>query len=141
MLERVKREQPRTIAMQHRAGCEHFSVDQCPTRQQSMEKPAMPVGPFHHRSDTKAPIHAFPGLFLFFSHFDSFVHSSCRTISGAFCPFLPSAIQQSRTFKCPLQITRGHKSHVRFTPDSRYFMVRLECPLWANCDIGPSAAW
>jgi hypothetical protein len=55
MLEQVKRKQSSAIAMQHCAGCEHFSVDQGPARQQPMEKPAMPVGPFHHRGDTKAP--------------------------------------------------------------------------------------
>jgi len=54
--------------MQHCAGCEHFSVDQGPARQQPMEKPAMPVGPFHHRSDTKAPIRRFPIFFYIFSH-------------------------------------------------------------------------
>jgi hypothetical protein len=68
MLERVKAKQPTTIAMQHCAGCEHFSVDQSPASQQSMEKPAMPVGPFHHRGDTKAPIKRFCGFWRYFSH-------------------------------------------------------------------------
>ena len=51
MLERIEAEQPRAVAAQHRAGGEHFGIDQRPAREQAMEEPAMPVGPFHHRSD------------------------------------------------------------------------------------------
>ncbi len=51
MLGRVVAQQPRSIAMQHRADGQHFGIKQRPARQQAMEEPAMPVGPFHHRSD------------------------------------------------------------------------------------------
>jgi hypothetical protein len=60
--------------MQHCAGCEHFSVDQSPASQQSMEKPAMPVGPFHHRSDTKPPGQRLPRFFYIFSYLTALVH-------------------------------------------------------------------
>ena len=55
MLERVEAEQPRAVAAQHRAGGEHLGVDQRAAREQAMEEPAMPVGPFHHRGDRKGP--------------------------------------------------------------------------------------
>jgi hypothetical protein len=69
MFEWVKAEQSTTIAMQYSTGCEHFSVDQSSARQKPMEKPAMAVGPFHHRSDTKAPIQHFLRFILSFGHF------------------------------------------------------------------------
>src|SRR5262245_13914665 len=56
MFERIKGQKSRTIAMQHCAGSKHFGIDQCPTRQQPMEKPAVPVSPFHHWRDTKRPV-------------------------------------------------------------------------------------
>jgi len=59
----------------------------------------MPIGPFHHRSDTKAPVQRFLVFLLIFSHFLTFVRSSCRTILGSFGPVLPSALRQCRTFK------------------------------------------
>jgi hypothetical protein len=74
------------IATQHCASGEHFSVNQRAARQQPVEKPTVPIGPFHHRSDTKAPGRRFSRFLLFFSHFCSFVHSSCRTVSGHFVP-------------------------------------------------------
>ena len=49
MLGRIEPQQPRAVAVQHRAGGEHFGIEQCAARQQAMEEPAMPVGPFHHR--------------------------------------------------------------------------------------------
>ena len=51
MLRGMEAEKPRAIAMQHRAGGEHFGIEQRAARQQAMEEPAMPVGPFHHRRD------------------------------------------------------------------------------------------
>jgi hypothetical protein len=51
MLGRIVTKKPRPIAIQHRAGGEHFGIEKGTARQQAMEKPAMPVGPFHHRSD------------------------------------------------------------------------------------------
>ena len=53
MLGRIEAEQPRAVAAQHRAGGQHFGVDQRAAREQAMEEPAMPVGPFHHRRDAK----------------------------------------------------------------------------------------
>ena len=47
----IEAQKARAIAMQHRAGGEHLGVKQRAPRQQAMEEPAMPVGPFHHRSD------------------------------------------------------------------------------------------
>ena len=51
MLGRVETQQPRPVAVQHRARREHLGIKQRPPRQQPMEEPAMPVGPFHHRRD------------------------------------------------------------------------------------------
>ena len=51
MLGGIEPQQPRAVAMQHRAGGQHFSVEQRTPRQQTVEKPAMPVSPVHHRSD------------------------------------------------------------------------------------------
>ncbi len=56
MLGRIVTQKPRPIAMQHRAGGEHFGVKQRAARQQTMEEPAVPVGPFHHRGDGKAAV-------------------------------------------------------------------------------------
>ena len=49
MLGRIEAEQPRAVAVQHRAGGHHLGIEQRAARQQAMEEPAMPVGPFHHR--------------------------------------------------------------------------------------------
>ena len=54
MLGRIEAQQPRAVAVQHRAGGQHLGVKQRAPRQQAMEEPAMPVGPFHHRSDGKS---------------------------------------------------------------------------------------
>ena len=54
MLGRIEAEQPRAVAAQHRAGGHHLGVEQRAARQQAMEEPAMPVGPFHHRRDAEA---------------------------------------------------------------------------------------
>ena len=54
MLGRIEAEQPRAVAVQHRAGGHHLGVEQRAARQQAMEEPAMPVGPFHHRRDAEA---------------------------------------------------------------------------------------
>jgi hypothetical protein len=65
MLKRVEPKQPFAISTQHCTGGEHFSVNQRPARQQPVEKPTVPIGPFHHRSDGKLPrvanhVHAHP---------------------------------------------------------------------------------
>ena len=67
-------------------------------RQQAMEKPAVAVSPFHHRSDTKSTGQTLRRFVLFFSHLSSFIHSRCRTISGPFWPILPSVVRHCRTF-------------------------------------------
>ena len=53
MLGRIVAQEPRAVAVQHRAGGQHLRIEQRPARQQPMEEPAVPVGPFHHRSDMK----------------------------------------------------------------------------------------
>src|SRR6202035_2684094 len=66
MLGRVETQKPRPVAMQHRAGREHLGIKQRAPRQQAMEEPAMPVGPFHHRSDGEFAVQfqvaMFPGF-------------------------------------------------------------------------------
>jgi hypothetical protein len=68
--------------MQHRAGREHFGVEQGPARQQAMEEPAVPVRPFHHRRDTKSAGPTFWLYFRIFSHLTNFLLVSCHTIFG-----------------------------------------------------------
>jgi len=85
-LRRVKSQKPLPITTQYRAGSQHLGINERTARQQTVEKPAVPVSPFHHRSDTKAPIQRFPGFLLFFNHLVSFVQ---RARSGH-----RSAIQQ-----------------------------------------------
>ncbi len=53
VLRRIERQEPRPITMQHRAGGEHFGIEQRPPRQQPMEIAAVTVGPIHHRGDGK----------------------------------------------------------------------------------------
>ena len=47
----IETQQSRPVAMEDRASGQHFGIEQRPARHQPMEKPAMPVSPFHHRSD------------------------------------------------------------------------------------------
>ena len=56
MLGGIEAEQPRAVAAQHRAGGDHLGVEPRAARQQAMEEPAMPVGPFHHRRDREAMV-------------------------------------------------------------------------------------
>src|SRR5204863_7102726 len=83
MLGWVIAQKARAIAMQHRTACEHFGIEQRATREQPMEEPAMPVGPFHHRSDTKSAGPILAGVVRAFSHCQ-FRLGLCRTISGFF---------------------------------------------------------
>ena len=53
MLGRIEADQPVAVAVQHRAGGHHLGVDQRAARQQAMEEPAVPIGPFHHRRNAK----------------------------------------------------------------------------------------
>ncbi len=62
MLRRIKSEQPRTRAEDHGVGRDHLGVEQRVLRQQPVEKPAMPVGPVHHRRDGKAVRFMVPGF-------------------------------------------------------------------------------
>jgi hypothetical protein len=48
---RIETQEPVAVAAQHGAGGQHLGIQERPARQQPMEKPAMPVGPFHHRGD------------------------------------------------------------------------------------------
>ena len=56
MLGGIEAEQPRPVAAQHRAGGDHLGVEPRAARQQAMEEPAVPVGPFHHRRDREAMV-------------------------------------------------------------------------------------
>lgn len=53
MFRRIEAQQPLAVAMQHGAGGHHLGVEQGRTRQQTVEVPAMPVGPVHHRGDAE----------------------------------------------------------------------------------------
>ena len=53
MLGGIIGEEPRAVPVQHRGGGDHLRIDARPPREQAMEEPAMPVGPFHHGSDTE----------------------------------------------------------------------------------------
>ena len=64
MLGRIEAQEPRAVAMQHRAGGQHLRIEQRPARQQPMEEPAVPVRPFHHRGDTKSVGPDFYVIFL-----------------------------------------------------------------------------
>ncbi len=51
----LEAEQARAIAVQHRAGRDHFGIEPRPARERPVERPAVPVGPIHHRGDGEAP--------------------------------------------------------------------------------------
>ncbi len=51
MLQRIEPQQPLAIPVQHRRRRHHLGVKQRPARQRSVERPAMPIGPVHHRGD------------------------------------------------------------------------------------------
>ena len=57
MLGRIERQQPRAVAVQHRAGGDHLGIEQRAAREQPMEEPAVPVGPFHHRRNGETIFH------------------------------------------------------------------------------------
>jgi hypothetical protein len=82
MFERVKAKKARAVAMQHRTRGEHLGIDHSPPCEQTVEIPAMAIGPFHHRSDTESTGQTLRRFVHFFSHLSSFIHSRCRTISG-----------------------------------------------------------
>jgi hypothetical protein len=44
------------VAMEHRAGGDHLGIDERSARKQTMEEPAMPVGPFHHGCDRETVV-------------------------------------------------------------------------------------
>jgi len=77
---------------------QHFGIDQRPARQQPVEKPAVPVCPLHHRSDTKAPLADLRAFLWILSHLLFFAAVSCRTVSSAFRPISKGSVRQSRTF-------------------------------------------
>jgi hypothetical protein len=56
MLRRIIGEEPRSVPVEHRGSRDHLSIDARSAREQAMEEPAMPVGPFHHRGDRKSHI-------------------------------------------------------------------------------------
>ena len=64
MLLFIEGEMPRDIAMQQRAGRHHLGVQARMRREQAMKKPAMAIGPVHHRSDAQPPGRAVVGLLI-----------------------------------------------------------------------------
>ncbi len=53
MFGRVEVQQPGSVAMQNGPGRDHFGIQNRPGREQAQEKPAMPIGPVHHRGDAQ----------------------------------------------------------------------------------------
>jgi hypothetical protein len=49
VLDRIQRQQPRTIAEDHGIGMHHLGIQPCMRRKQTVEHAAMRVGPVHHR--------------------------------------------------------------------------------------------
>src|SRR5262249_27243925 len=87
MLAHVVAQQPPAIAVQHSAGGQHFGIEESTSRQQAMEKPAMPVGPLHHRSDTESVGPTLPSYFCPISHLVNFISSHVVPFSARFEPF------------------------------------------------------
>ena len=56
MLARIETKQPLSVAMNDGARGQHLRVKPRPPRHQTVEDPAMPVGPVHHRGDGKAVV-------------------------------------------------------------------------------------
>ena len=54
MLHRVEADQALPVAMDDRERRHHLGVEQRMARHQAMDRPAMPVGPIHHRRDGEA---------------------------------------------------------------------------------------
>src|SRR5262245_13233652 len=63
-----------------------------------MKEPTVPISPFHHRSDTKAPPADLFAFLWILSHLPFSVAVSCRTVSSAFRPILKSPVRRCRTF-------------------------------------------
>ena len=49
-------EQPGPVAEAHGIGGHHLGIEHGAARQQTVEHPAMPVGPIHHRRDRETPV-------------------------------------------------------------------------------------
>ena len=58
MLDRIHRQQPRAVAVDHRVGMHHLGVQPRMRRQQAVEHAAVRVGPVHHRGDGQAQLAA-----------------------------------------------------------------------------------
>src|ERR1700737_3646775 len=56
MLRRTEGKKPCAVAVDDRRRRDHFRIDARTAREQAMEKPAMPIGPFHHRSDGESAV-------------------------------------------------------------------------------------
>src|SRR5262249_30189188 len=78
MLGRIVRQEPHALAVKHRAGGDHLGVDEGAAREQAMEEPAVPIGPFHHRGDTEFSIQAIH----FISNFRSVLRLGTAAQSG-----------------------------------------------------------
>src|SRR4029078_3961184 len=102
MFEWIEAKKTPVIAMQHRTRREHLRVNQRTPCKQAVKIPTVPVRPFHHRSDTKSTGQTLRNFFNIINHLSSFVHCRCRTISGSFCPILPSVVRQCRTSGVPV---------------------------------------
>ena len=56
VLGRIEPDEPRPVAMDHRAGGDHLGIDQRAARQRPVEEPAMPVRPVHHGGDREQAV-------------------------------------------------------------------------------------
>ena len=69
MLAGIETEQPLPIAMNDGAGRQHLRIKPGTPRHQTVEHPAMPVGPVHHRGNGKAPVIDFVHFLRIYGHF------------------------------------------------------------------------
>ena len=56
------------VAMEKRAGRDHLGVEQRTARELAMERPAILLGPFHHRRHAKSPGRGFFYFSCFIVH-------------------------------------------------------------------------
>jgi hypothetical protein len=123
MLCRIEADQPVAVAMQHGAGRHHFGVDQRPPRQQPMEEPAMPVGPFHHRRHAKPPPRGFAGVLRFINHLAHVPFSLIWSHGVRFGPIFPPVVQHSVRLREMLY--RRQRGHDNWTDSERRLKILL----------------
>jgi len=85
--------------VKHRGGGDHLGVDQGAAREQAMEEPAVPVGPFHHRRNGEP-------MCLIWLHFFSTLKSLGRLVCT---PFYAMARQFSPLFDASVHTERTRR--------------------------------